>query len=299
VTAVARSAAQKALHTTEILEPIMSHLPGFDLIAAANVNDFFYNCAVNSPDTQQTLFLRPGVNTTPECYRVHRSWIGSSGREEKSTTIGLTPSAGMSTNDTSQWAEPCTAVRLCPALRPMDAHLLRENIATPTDDLRKLRRNGNKRILFAAGPNEVGRLDMYACDPSVTGASICLCYRHVGTSFMIVINYTSSQIYQLTFNSIFEEAWSATNGTIILVEDGVMKSAHGTTLDAVTSEYIKSHGGSFALDFKASWIKLNVIVPTEEEWETMREVLAEEEEKKNKMHPAFHAAWMAHVLRER
>ena len=50
----------------------------------------------------------------------------------------------------------------------------RENIVTPTDDLRKLRLYGNDRLAFAAGPNEVGRLDMFASDPPVTGARIYL-----------------------------------------------------------------------------------------------------------------------------
>jgi hypothetical protein len=305
LTAPARSAVLKALHTTEILELILSHVPAFDLIAAANVNEFFYNCAVNSPNIQQTLFLRPSANTTPQCYRVHRSWIGSNGKVATMTTIGLTPSAGMSNNDIDQWAERCTAVRLCPALCPMDEDLLRrENIAAPTDDLRKLRRNGNQSSRFTVGPNEVRSLDMFVCDPPVTGASIFLCYRHVVTSAMAFISYTTSQDSQLTFNSIFEGAWSATNGCVGLVEGADVGNlgstrAFDSTLDAVTSEYIKTHGGSFELDHKVSWIKLNVIVPTEEEWETMHQVLAEEEEKKKTMSPGHHAAWMAQLLRER
>lgn len=157
-TALARSAVSKALHTREVLALIISHRTTFDLIAAANANDFFYNCAVDSPIIQQALLLRSGVNTSPQCYRLYRSWTGNLGSQVRTREIGLTPSAGMSSDDTDQSAEPCTAVRLCPALRPMDAHLLRENIATPTDDLRKLRFNGNERLLFTAGPSEVGRL---------------------------------------------------------------------------------------------------------------------------------------------
>lgn len=303
MTAPVRSAVLKALHTTGIVEHILSHLPAFDLIAAANVNDFFYNCAVKSPDISQTLCLRSGVTNTPQCYRVHRFWTGCNGIPM--TTIGLTPSAGTSGNDTDQWAEPCTAVRLCPALCPMDEDLLRrENIAAPTDNLRKLRINGNQSSLFTVGPNEVGRLDMFVCDPPVSGACIFLCYRHVGTSAMVFINYTSPQDSLLTFNSIFEGAWSATNGCVGLVDGtdaGKLGAAHAfnRTLDKLTSEYIKVHGGSFVLDLKSSWIKLNVIVPTEEEWETMRQVLAEEEEKKEKMDPDEHAAWMAQLLRPR
>jgi hypothetical protein len=300
VTAPAGSAVSKALHTTEILELILSHVPAFDLIAAANVNYFFYNCAVNSPSIQQTLFLRSGVNTPPQCYRIRRSWTGSRGQKERSTTIGLTPSAGTSTNDSKQRAKPCTAVRLCPALRPMDDHLLRENIATPADELRKLRRHGKERFLFTAGPNELGPLDMFVSDPPITTANITLCCKHVKTSAMVFIDYTSADDSSVTTKSIFEGAWSAKNGAVVLAEGTVMvKSAHATTLDEVTSEYIKIHGGSFALDFKSSSIKPNVIVPTEEEWETMRQILAEEEEKKKKMHPDVHAAWMAHLLRER
>jgi hypothetical protein len=78
-----------------------------------------------------------------------------------------------------------------------------------------------------------------------------------------------------------------------------MKSLSDTTLAAVTSEYIELHGGSFALDLKSSWIKLNAIVPTEAEWDTMRQILAEEEKKKKKMDPGHHAAWMAKLLGNR
>lgn len=295
----------KALRTTEILEIILSHVPAFDLIAATNVNDFFYNCAVNSPIIQQTMLLRSGVHSPPQCYRIHRSWTGSSGEQVRRTTLGLTPSAGMSNDDTSQWAEPCTAVRLCPALRQVDHYVARENIVTPTDDLRNLRINGNEMLLFTATPIEIGRLDMFASDPPVTGASIFLCYKHAGTSFAVYIHYANAHGSQLTFNSIFEGAWSATNGSIALVEGAdvsgaCMKSLSDTTLAAVTSEYIELHGGSFALDLKSSWIKLNAIVPTEAEWDTMQQILAEEEEKKKKkMDPGHHAAWMAKLLGNR
>lgn len=82
----------------------------------------------------------------------------------------------------------------------------RENIVTPNDDLRNLRISGNERLLFAAGPIDVGRLDMFASDPPVTEASIFLCYKHAGTSFAVCVHYTSAHDSQLTFNSIFEGA---------------------------------------------------------------------------------------------
>lgn len=77
------------------------------------------------------------------------------------------------------------------------------------------------------------------------------------------------------------------------------KSLSDTTLAAVTSEYIAIHGGSFSLDLKGSWIKLNAIISTEEEWETMRNILYEEEEKKKKMDPGHYAAWKAKLLGNR
>lgn len=294
----------KALRTPEILELILSHVPAFDLIAASNVNDFFYNCAVNSPSIQKTVILHSGVHAPPQCYRIHRSWTGSDGRTVTRTTIGLTPSAGMSSDDTMQWAEPCTAVRLSPALRHIDHYVARENIATPTDDLRKLRLYGNETLHFTVGLIEIGRLDMLVSDPPVTGANICLCYRHDRTSATVNINYASAPDPQVTLESIFKEAWSATDGFIFLVEGADVggastKSLSDTTLDAVISEYIENHGGSFALDLKGSWTKLNAITPTEEEWETMRQILAEEEVKKKRMDPGHHAAWMAKLFGKR
>lgn len=65
-------ASSRALHTTEILEHILSFLPASDLIAASNVNNLFLNCIVNSPVTQQTLFLPTSVKPSQPCYKVHR-----------------------------------------------------------------------------------------------------------------------------------------------------------------------------------------------------------------------------------
>jgi hypothetical protein len=224
---------------------------------------------------------------------------------EKMTTIGLTPSAGMATDDTGQWAEPCTAVRLCPALRLDDDEITRENRAASTGAIRKVGLHGNEKLSFVAGPNEIGRVNMFISDPSTHSASILLCYRHVETSSTICIHYTSARDVPLTFPAIFEGARSATNGFISLKANQASKSEslpkrlYKGALDAMTSEHSKIHGGSFELDLKNCSIKLNnAIVPTEEEWETMRQVLAEEEEKKKKMDPGVHAAWMAQLLGE-
>lgn len=212
----------------------------------------------------------------------------------------------MSSDDTMQLSEPSTAVRLCPALRPMDYYAVRENIVNPTDGLHNFRLYGNDMLVSTATPIEVGRLDMFVISPPVTGASVFLCYRHVRIPAMVIINYTSAHDAQLTFNSIFEGAWSATNGSIVLVEGADVGGpgastifTSDTTLDAVTSEYIEDHGGSFALDLKRSWIKLNAIVPTEEEREAMRETLSEEEKKKKKIDTGHYAAWMAKLLGNR
>lgn len=50
------------------------------------------------------------------------------------------------------------------------------------------------------------------------------------------------------------------------------------------------------LDLEASWIQLPAVVPTAQEWATMRAVLAEEEVKRKSMHPEDYAAWVKKVL---
>jgi hypothetical protein len=231
--------------------------------------------------------------------------MGSQGWEVRTTTLGLTPSAGMASDDTRQWAEACNAVRPCPALRLNDHDITRENRATSTGALRKVGLHGNEKLSFIAGPNEIGRVDMFISDPPTHSASILLCYKHVETSSTICIHYTSARDVPLTFPAIFEGARTATNGLISFTEKQASKSGslskrlYKGALDAVTSEYLEIHGGSFELDLKNCSIKLNnAIVPTEEEWETMRQVLAEEEEKKKKMDPDVHAAWMVQLLGE-
>jgi hypothetical protein len=145
---------------------------------------------------------------------------------------------------------------------------------------------------------------MLVCDPPVKNATVLLRYKHSGTSAGAFIWYLSSRGPDLTLGAIFEEAKSVAHGMVCtdegtdVVSGGpIQRRKCNSTLEAVMSAYIKTHGGSFALDLEASWIRLNAVVPTEEEWETMRQVLAEEEAKKKLMDPDEHAAWMAKLLR--
>jgi hypothetical protein len=146
---------------------------------------------------------------------------------------------------------------------------------------------------------------MLVCDPSVTQATISLRYIHSETSAGVYISYHGwSKDSGFTLGAIFEKAKSVTYGSVC-IDDGVNvvsgrpinQRRCNSTLEAVTSTYIRTHGGSFLLDLKVCYIRLLAVVPTEEEWETMRQFLAEEEAKKKLMDPDEHAAWMAKLLR--
>jgi hypothetical protein len=144
----------------------------------------------------------------------------------------------------------------------------------------------------------MGRLgsDMFLSNPPATEACIYLRYRHTGDSFAVTIQYTSRHESTLTLDQVFKEAESAQG--VVWLEEWDASSPYPTirpvdedvTLDMVTSTYIGLHGGSFLLDLQESWMQLDAIVPTEEEWETIRQVLVDEEEKKKLMDPDQHAA---------
>ena len=199
-----------------------------------------------------------------------------------------------------------SAVRLCPALGSGEWEPPRRNRAEVLIDAGPdYGFYANDTAWFTVRPDELGRIDdMFVSDPPAARALIFLAYKHVETSFRVSILYTSTQGSKLTFRSIFEQARSVQGkietkqGNISSRRAPLPKIFYNVTLDAVMSQYTSIHGGSFQLDLKTCWINLKAIVPTEEEWETMRQVLAEEEEKKKLMDPDEHAVWIAKLLRD-
>lgn len=221
--------------------------------------------------------------------------------------IGLTPSAGMLHDDDSQWARTCRVVRLCPALRPRETKQRQRNRAKiMVSTSREPDFDGDEESSFTVQPNEIGHLDIFISDPPIAGANVFPRYKHIGTScWAYVVCPTAYRASGLTIGAVFEQAKSTTYSSVWLDVGGdvpgqgcVWKMMRKSTLNAVTSAYIKTYGGSFVLDLEASSIRLYAIVPTEEEWETMRQVLAEEEKKKKLMDPDEHAAWIEKLLRD-
>jgi hypothetical protein len=162
----------------------------------------------------------------------------------------------------------------------------------------------NDTLSFAVRPIDVGRVgfDMFLADPPTSEAHVYLLFRHIETSYDVSINYSSRTGSPLTYGALFEEARSAETTVWLLEKDsgkgdprkGVPVS--DVTLDEVISQYTKTHRGSFLLDLEASLLQLGVIVPTEGEWKTMRQVLAEEEVEMSLMDPGEHAALMEKLL---
>jgi len=152
----------------------------------------------------------------------------------------------------------------------------------------------------------MGRIgsDMLLSDPPTNEANVYLCYRHTETSYTVSIQYHSKNDFPLTYGALFEaKTAEAAEGTMrIMQSDSVTRQSvssvpvNDVALDDLMSQYTKAHGGFFLLDLEASLVLLNAIVPTEEEWETMGQVLAEEEEKKNLMDPREYAAWVERLL---
>ena len=196
----------------------MSYLFGRDLIVAVNVSEFFYNCAINSPSIQETLFLRPSTKVRPHGYKIDRTRSDSHGEEVIMSTIGLTPSAGMLSDDTGQLAVPCDFVRLCPVLYSCSCEGPKRNrpqtMVAPYEDTDICEYDS---LGFTVRPTDMGRIKMYVSDPPFSRAYISLCYRHVETSFGVMAAFTRTKGSPLTFDDIFEEAGS-TSGDVWLEE---------------------------------------------------------------------------------
>jgi hypothetical protein len=238
----------------------------------------------------------------PQCYQVNRTRIDDYGREVKIGTLGLTPTAGMLKDDIDQWAVPRDVLRLCPALQ-LKYRPPTNRAKTVVDPYRYTSFHEEDVLEFTAGPIDTGHLDMFASDPPATRAETFLYYNHVETFLAVSIRFCIIQDRQLTIADIFEEAKSA-DGQIWLIRKDASRHpqtpyehvSNKLTLDAVMSSYIEEHGGYFILNLDRSWIELNALVPTEEERDTMRQVLAKEEEKKKLMDPHEYAAWTKKIL---
>ena len=287
-----------ALYTTEILENIRSCLSALELIAAVNANDLFYKCAVNSPKLQDILCLRSGTKTRPQCYEIMRNRRDCRGFLGYMGTIGLTPCAGMLQDDSYQAARPIPTVRLSPALCLIRNETERDNrtktLVTPDENSEFSRCD---MVSLTIQPADLGRIgfEMFLCDPPAHAAFLRLCYRHTETSFEMHVYHDSEKDSPLVLGTLLEEARSAEGR--VFSESGMNDSiAREHSIDAIASQFIKAYGGSFLLDLKQSWVMLYTIAPTEEEWETMRNVLVEEEAKRELMDPGEYAAWMDKLL---
>lgn len=304
----AQPASSLTLQTTEILEHILSFLPGPDLFVASNVNRFFLNCIVNSPAARQTLLFSSTVKPLPECYQVHRIRRDVWGIRLGSSTLALTPTAGVQHDDLYHWATRCLVVRLCPGLQLSRPDNNKDRVTTEMGRYRDYRDERSTRATFIVQPTEMTRLghQVLLTDPPVRGLRVYLCYRHSHSFTAVNVSTTIKQDSPFTLNGLVKSARLSKRAVWIDEEEPVVPRSwcrcrwaracdfhrkprrvdqHGLSLEEVVAQEIRKHGGSFLLDLKLSWVDLEVIVPTAKEWELMEQVLAEEPAEKKQVSP--------------
>lgn len=316
------SASSKILEITEILENIFSFLSGPDLVTVSKADKAFHKCIVGSPVLQTTLCLRLNKKVPPQCYQVHRMRTMRTGYFMKARTLGLTPFAGVQHDDEHHFAEPCLAVFLCPGLKLDNSHRRRKNRAQTvakygvdyegySDDVAR----------FTMQPSELEQQfgpTMFLSDPPLRDVDVYLFYQHANSSFAVSVRARVTQDSPLTLRSLLDTA-SLAKGRVYLEGEYAMVPRHwckehmlhscrlhreiciehldDVSLKEVTTRHVKKHGGGFLLDLEKSWVNLRAVCPTDEEWKTMRDILAEEKNREMSMDPEEYAAWRLRLLR--
>jgi hypothetical protein len=318
-------ASLEVLQTPELLENILSFLPGCDLINASKVNELFYDCILRCPATQETMLLRPSSGPVPQCYSLllTRAADGSWGLLVVVRALGLTPAAGMQDDDISQGALPCPAVRLCPLLRLDDTEFKGRNraVGLSEDDRDPTSSHcysplGTDIARFTA---ELGLTDMerfpgmMITDPPQNEAAIQLWLRHSDKPAGLSVFHRVKQNSPLTLTELVKSAKLATGQVFTHLYscpdhnkpacacgrsewERRLGTFHGKSVETLASNYVQKFGGSFLLDLDQSYVLLNAVVPTADEWETMQDVFAAEEAKKELYDAGSYDAWIKWLL---
>lgn len=219
------------------------------------------------------------------------------------STLALTPTAGVQYDDEYHWATPCPAVRLCPGLKlllPNIKKSYRENRADPiTNHFSDFEDESIGRATFTVQPTEMTRIghQMLLTDPPLSEARVRLCYRRVYPFTEVHVDTTIKEDSPLTLSGLVRSALLSKQTVWLEEEEPVVlhhwcrclwdracdfhrtlrrTDKYGFSLEDVVAQQIKKHGGTFLLDLELSWVDLQGIIPTAEEWRLMEQILAEE-----------------------
>lgn len=219
---------------------------------------------------------------------------------------GISPTAGLRHDaiDERQMSRPCRIVRICPWFH------------VRTIDLGGNQARSKSSALFITSPAlALGQSDVFITDPPVPHATVHLCYRHtVDPSIIVFATRIIRQASGVTLTALMRNTWTA-KGYVWLEKPRSFEqssfegwSEHPVilpcitetadeTISAFTERYVREVGGSFALDFERSYVRVHRTIIPEEDWVRMCKMLVKDQEQKQLIGDEEYAAWAAMVSR--
>lgn len=279
------AASAQVWNTTELLEHIISYLPGKSIVVVSGVNRMASNCVANSSIAQSKLFMRPSGREEDRwvyCeFYLPRS-LQSQG-ERQIVAQSFEPSKGalhkIRTRKSDAAGRSVSAVALCPLLELEDTQ--------ETSALGRLKRRGwqvEERVNLIGLPAEDTKYaNMILTDPPVSGLEIELTYKHsLWPLLMIRAKRCVCSKHEgnlLTIGAVLSSACSQPDNTYLhnppMPSNNYDRSHEclpESTVNDVILQTVQKHGGSFALDLTNTQLLFpypHIVVPDAEERKEM------------------------------
>ncbi|GAB7323568.1 hypothetical protein MBLNU13_g07068t2 [Cladosporium sp. NU13] len=258
------AASIQVWNTTELLEHIISCLPGKSIVVVSGINNVAYNCVANSSIAQSKLFMRPSGHAPDhwvycEFYLPRRLAI-SPGRQVVAQCFEPTMDAFHQverTGGVDGMAKWVSVVSLCPLLELDDTQ---ESTA-----LGRLKRKGwqeDERAHLTGLPAENTKYaDMFLTDPPTYKVQIEVTYKHSLKPLLMIRakRHVVSTTSPLTVGAVLESACTQPGDTYLhepAMPANNYNASHrflkSSTINDVIVQTLQEHGGSFALDLSNS-----------------------------------------------
>lgn len=277
------AASAQVWNTTELLEHIISYLPGKSIVVVSGVNKMAYNCVANSSLAQSKLFMRPSGREEDRwmyCEFYHPHALRSQG-ERQIVAQAFEPLKGalhkLRTRKPDVAGRSVSAVSLCPLLELEDFQ--------ETTALGRLKRRGwqvEERLDLIGLPAENTRYaSMILTDPPVSGLSIELTYKNSSWPLLMIKakRYVRSKGGPHIIGAVLRSACSQPGDTYLHnppMPSNNYERSHEclpeSTVNDVILQTVQKHGGSFALDLTNTQLVFQyprIVVPNAEEMKEM------------------------------
>lgn len=265
-----RVAGSQIWYTTELLEQVISNLPGVDIVVVSGVDKTARNCVANSSLAQTKMLLRPsGHRLEIWYYCEYRTRSGKKSTVQRQS-FELVPLQ----EDASQqkpFTRPVLPVALCPILELMQK---REEGAMDRIQRQPWRivggwRDAEYANLIGCPPENSRYFDMLLTDPPVPKVEAELTFAHnLYPKIMVRATrvVTQKKKSPITFRSLVESVRSQ-SGDVFVHEPTSCSMNRKSSVNHEIALQVQRHGGYFKVDPEKSFLCFKgVVVPSEQEW---------------------------------